>query len=618
MALIASLASLCGAAIFCLACAGVGHRILKVARLKLESALIDLLYCIAAGVIAYETVVAILEFVGRPRLVVRLVLGVLFLTGALGSFDVLQILAGLVRRIRRGSRSEHLLTATTCFVALFAGIAAVAPLTGSDALHYHFTSPLLVLRDGFVPRFDLVHSFFTGQGHLLILTGLALHSEKLSLALIFVGGALAAAAGACLARQWLSREWAWLCALSFLLTPVVFWQMSTAGAPDIWMAFFATTGVLVVSQIRGQRRVTLTILAGALAGALAGSKYTGCFFAAALMVAFLAEARSLRRLGLFLGAALAIGIWPYARNALWTHDPVFPFLLHWFAPEKMNSFTLASVLADTGASGPRSISHALLFPLFAGVDHAHIGLWQFFGPLPFAFALLIVLAWRNSPLWRAATIVWLASSMLVAISSGMLRFLLPVFPIALAMALAGAACLHRSDWRLARAFSLVSIGTLLVFCIGGVLLYGRSAAEASVGLLSRERYLKQRAPDYETVSFINESLALPGSESTTLVFLQHLYYLRIPFVSGNPNHSWNIDPKRDASRERWDALLRAKRVRWVVRAPDYPPVIAPPLGQLESEGRLVPVYRTDVSAFDGMRLFGARKIIPVVILRVKE
>jgi hypothetical protein len=166
--------------------------------------------------------------------------------GALGFFGVWQVVAGLFRRIRGGSRQEHLLAAT-CLIALFAGIAAMAPLTGSDALHYHFTSQALVLRDGFIPSFSLVHSFFTGQGHLLILTGLALHSEKLSLALMFLGGALAAVATACLTRRWLSREWAWLAALSFLLTPVVFWQLSTSGAPDVWMAFFATTGVLVVA-----------------------------------------------------------------------------------------------------------------------------------------------------------------------------------------------------------------------------------------------------------------------------------------------------------------------------------------------------------------------------------
>jgi Protein of unknown function (DUF1420) len=618
MALIASLAALCGAAIFCVACAGLGNWALQTAHLESENALVDLLCSIAAGVIAYETALSVLLFAAPPRTAVYISLIILLLTGSFGLSGVLRILGRLARGIRVASRHEHLLEVTTGFVVLFTGLVAVAPLTGSDALHYHFTSQSLVLRDGFVPHFSLVNSFFTGQGHLLILTGLALHSEKLALALIVAGGILAAAACACLARQWLSREWAWLCALTFLLTPVVFWQVSTAGAPDIWMAFFAVTGVLAVARARINDRLAITILMGALAGALAGAKYTGCIFAAALTLAFLIETRSLRRLGGFLSAAVTVGIWPYARNLLWTHDPVFPFLLNWFAPEQINSFTRASMLADTGASGPRSIVQLSLFPLFAAVDHTHAGFWQFFGPLPLAFVFLIISAWRNTPLWRAAGIVWLVSSVLIAASSGMLRFLLPMFPVAIAAAFAGAARLDRYDWRIARALSFASIGVFLVLCLGGILFYGRAAAETSIGLLSREAYLNQLAPDYGRVSFINDTLAGRESEGKALVFLRHLYYLRVPFVSGDPGHNWEIDPQRYAAAQAWEAFFRAQNIRWVVRAPGYPPAVAATLQQLEDEGRLVPMARADVSDFDGLRLFGVRKTTPVVILRVKE
>ena len=618
MALTSSLGALCLAAIFCIACAACGRAILKAAGLEPDGSLEQYLCSIGIAVAAYEAGVALAEFAVRPRLAVVIAL-ILLLAGAVpGLRGAWQAIAGIFGRIKDGSRTEHALAAAFCALVLFQGLVAVAPLTGSDALHYHFTFPLLTLRDGFVPTFSLVHSFFTGQGHLLILTGLALHSEKLSLALIFLGGVLAAAASACLARKWLSREWAWLCALCSLLTPVVFWQASTAGAPDILMAFFAAIGVLVVARARNENRFAITILAGAFAGSLAGAKYTGCLFACALMLAFLVEARSFRRLGLFFSAALAAGMWPYVRNMLWIHDPVFPFLLKWFAPGEMNSFTLASVLADTGASALRSIPQTFLFPLFAAVDQAHPGFWQFFGPLPLTFLLFSVLAWRNTPVWRVASIVWLTSSVLVCLSSGMLRFLLPVFPVALAAALAGAASLRRADWPMARALSSASIAALLALCIGGALFYGRLAALASVGLLSRESYLELRAPDYGRVSFINQTLVGQGSEGKALVFLQHLYYLRVPFVSGNPNHNWNIDPQRYASAEAWDALFRAENIRWVVRAPDYPLEVAAPLQQLESEGRLVPVARAEVSDFDGLRLYGARKTAPVVILSVKE
>jgi len=120
------------------------------------------------------------------------------------------------------------------------------------------------------------------------------------------------------------------------------------------------------------------------------------------------------------------------------------------------------------------------------------------------------------------------------------------------------------------------------------------------------------------VSFINQTLAGQGPNENALVFLQHLYYLRVPFVPGNPIHSWNIDPRRYASTQAWEALFRQQNIRWVVRSPDYPLVVAGPLRQLEAEGWLVPVARADVTDFEGFRISGARKSVPVVILRVRE
>lgn len=618
MALIASLLALSGAALFCLVCAGLGHRLVGAARVSLPDTLERLLCCTALGVITYQTLLAILEFITGPHWAVILSLAALATLGVSPIPRLLPSLIAIFRRIAAGSRLERVLAAATGSAALFAALCAMAPLTGSDALHYHFTSQQLLLRDGFVPHFSLVNSFFAGQGHLLILTGLALHSEKVSLALILAGGLLAAAGSGCLARHWLSREWAWLCSLTFILTPVAFWQMSTSGAPDVWMAFFVTMGVLLVARANSEDGAGIALLAGVFAGALAGAKYTGCFFAAALLLAFVREARALRPIALFSGAALLAGIWPYARNTLWTHDPVFPFLLHWFTSGHLNSYTLAAVLADTGAGASRSFSQGLLFPLFAGIDPSHAGFWQFFGPLPFAFVVLIVFAFANTPLWRAAGIVWCTSALLVFFSSAMLRFLLPVFPIALAAAFAGVHAWHRRDWRFARALALASIAALLSLCAGGVLLYGRLAAAAATGWLSPGDYLSKRAPDDGKISFINRTLAGREEQGSALVFFRHLYYLRIPFVSGNPDANWGIDPQTYSSAQTWQAFFRAENIRWVVRAPDYPPAIAAPLLQLERDGWLIPIASEDVSDVQGLRILDDRRTTAVVILRVKD
>jgi hypothetical protein len=586
-------------------------------RLEFDNDLERLLCSAALGAISYEAVLALAEFTGCLRAVIPLLVTAVALLSALEFPLVWSAVTRICRRVLTGSRKEHFLAAVLIVVLAFEAITAMAPLTGSDALRYHFTAPMFILRNGFRPNFSLVHSFFIGQGHLLILTGLALGSEKLALGLIFLGGVLSAAAVACLARKWSSREWAWLSALSFLLTPVVFWQICAAGAPDIWMAFFAATTVLVVARFGTDRRMMPAVLAGILAGALAGAKYTGCILAASSAIAFLVEAQSLRGLAPFFGGALAAGIWPYLRNALWTGDPVFPFLLRWIAPERVNSFTLASIIADTGANAHRTMLQLAESPLFLAVDQ-NAGFWQFFGPLCFVFAPFILLAVRNTPLWRASLIVWLGSSVAIGSASGMLRFLLPLLPVALAAVFAGAAAMTHRNWKFLRAVSLASIGLFLVTCGAGLAVYGHSAASAAVGLTSREEYLRRRAPDYGKVEFVNHTLRGMESPSKTLVFMQHVYYLQVPFVSGNPDASWTIDPQRFASRQSWREFFRSEDIRWIVCAPDYPPAVAATLKHLEEEGELKPVARSEVSDFADMRIFDVRKRVPVIILRTKN
>src|SRR6266567_4408356 len=286
MALIASLAVLFCTGDFCFLMAAFGQRVLRRARVDLENNGERILVSIAVGVIVFEAALAILLPLGYLKPSLLVVVLAIAVAGISEYRPILRGTATLLRSSLAGSRGERLLLAILALVLLFEGLAAMAPLTGSDALHYHFVSPLLVLRYGFHPDFFLSHSFLTGQGHLLILAGLAAGTDKLALALLFLGGVLAAAATACLARKWASRPWSWLAALVFLLSPVVFWQITAAGAPDIWMAFFTATAVLVIARARSNSQAVIAAIAGLLTGAVAGTKYTGCIVAASLLVAF--------------------------------------------------------------------------------------------------------------------------------------------------------------------------------------------------------------------------------------------------------------------------------------------------------------------------------------------
>jgi len=102
------------------------------------------------------------------------------------------------------------------------------------------------------------------------------------------------------------------------------------------------------------------------------------------------------------------------------------------------------------------------------------------------------------------------------------------------------------------------------------------------------------------------------------VFFRHTYYLQAPFLYGDPNASWAVDPERLKTPEAWKAFLKSQNIRWIVRDPEYPEAIAEPLVRLEQAGNLMPIAQAELSEFEGMRILGVRKMRLVVILRITE
>ncbi|MGH9678637.1 MAG: DUF1420 family protein, partial [Candidatus Acidiferrales bacterium] len=150
-------------------------------------------------------------------------------------------------------------------ILFFAGVEALlatAPLTGSDAMHYHFTAPLLQLGKPEQPIFWLTHAFLAGLGHELIGLGLALGGDRLALLLIYLSGCLTAAALLQFARRLMPVEWALSAVLTFFMAPMVFWQISTAGSPDIWMGFYVLLATLATAEIAGSFSAGLHVKPG--------------------------------------------------------------------------------------------------------------------------------------------------------------------------------------------------------------------------------------------------------------------------------------------------------------------------------------------------------------------
>jgi hypothetical protein len=149
----------------------------------------------------------------------------------------------------------------------------------------------------------------------------------------------------------------------------------------------------------------------------------------------------------------------------------------------------------------------------------------------------------------------------------------------------------------------------------GLAVYSRKPILAAVGFTRREAYLEDRAQDYDAAQAINQMLGTTKNAGTALVFLRHQYYLHVPYLNGDPSTSFEVDPERLKTPEQWKEFLKVKAIVYVVRAPDYPAVVAAPLEELEKRGELVRFAEREVGNLKGMRIEQAHITVPVIILK---
>ncbi len=603
---------------------GLGAAFLRILKITNFSSFDTLLFSAATGTILLELAVSAGELAPSIRTGILIAVALAALLALAGVRATLAVLQQVLRKLRGLGGIERLFAALFLLVLVLQGFASLAPLTGSDALHYHFTTQALYLAEGFHAPWSLLHGFFCGLSHQLILAGLALGSAQLAQGWLFFGGALGALATLRLVQLWVGGVWPWLAALAFALTPVTFWQTTAAGAPDIWMCTFVPLCLLAILQARVNSSSKFIVLAGMLAGAIAGTKYTGLIFAAALLVALLFAFRSaghgsVAKGWLFFACATSVGIWPYARNWLWTGDPLFPFLFSrtQHAGPLFNATAVSSILLDTGTSHVFSLWTLLKFPLFAAVDQSHLGPWQLLGPLVLVFAPFAIWQCRNNAEGRIVLLVWFLGALGIAATSAMSRFLLPLLPVALGTSLAGIALMTERRWRVLRALSLLIIGGFIFAGFSAMVVYSRAAWSVVAGRITTESYLLANSPDYQRTQFLNREVERLGQPGRALIFVHHLYYARVPYFNGDPEGSWEMNPLLLDSSAAWARLFVRHRIRLVLKSPEYPRALAASLARLENDGLLRPCASGEVESFSGNRLQGARVREPIALYCVQ-
>jgi hypothetical protein len=424
------------------------------------------------------------------------------------------------------ARGERVFVAIAAAAGAMTLLESLAPATAQDALVYHLAVPdLYVRRGGIVHVPENFFASFPQNVEMLFTLALLIGDARLAGVFHWLLGAGAALGAGALALRIAERPGAgggaggaWTATALFASIPTTALIAGWAYV-DLGLVFYQLLALLAFLRWWSGEGRSWLALSGFFTGMAGGCKYTGGAIGVVLGALIVVEAAARRRLlseclcrfGLF--AAVAVGTagpW-FAKNAILTGNPIFPFLHEVFRGrfwDAERALVLGKFLGGWGeARGPLEVL-ALPWTLTFRADFFSIE--RFDGVIGAAFlagAPLVVLACR----WGAAARLVLAAALGLAaiwlVLTQQIRFLLPA--LACLAAIIGAA-LSRLEGRLAaRAIQ----GAIALACAFNVLTIGTHfAAHDPVpvvfGLETEDEYLAREIPggDYAVFAHINSRL----------------------------------------------------------------------------------------------------------------
>ena len=234
--------------------------------------------------------------------------------------------------LRSLSSAERVLALYLLVVCALTFVLTLAPPNGLDydSLTYHLGAPAQYLRAGRIAELPYDHhTYFPFTMEMLYLLGLKLQGPVLAKLFHWLMLPLCCLALIAMAQRHLSRRAGLLAAALLASLPVAQAEASTAYI-DLGLTAFVLLAFLCFANWMATREAKWLIASGVFCGFCLGTKYLGALTLGWLFMWAMGSMVTRRHftlipLALFTLAALALGGGWYARNWLWTGNPVFPF-----------------------------------------------------------------------------------------------------------------------------------------------------------------------------------------------------------------------------------------------------------------------------------------------------
>ncbi len=336
-----------------------------------------------------------------------------------------------------------------------------------DVANYHLAFPERWLAaGGFVEFPRHAFSYYPAAHGMLWTYALAAVGPWGASALHAWFGVVAASAVGVLTRRIAGRSAAGWSVACFVATPAAL-QVAAFAAADLVVAAWAVVALVVIIGSDGRPR--RAVVAGFLVGSAVAAKYLAlATVAIPLAVALLlASARrgprpaAIAILAFSVGAAAPVLPW-FARNVVWTGNPLYPYLRELFGGPPAG-LSIAAELRQNGLTGggPLTFAFNSVFALVRrSVEPLGQGGWIGLHWLIVFPAAALVSRWRQRDLtaiWGATLVGMLAWGAFVQFG----RFALPALAFGAPLAGLGAAAITESGRRLQRAAMTILLLILL-------------------------------------------------------------------------------------------------------------------------------------------------------------
>lgn len=522
---------------------------------------------------------------------------------------------------------EIILSIYLFFIFALTFIFCLVPPSGNDydSLVYHLAAPMQYLMAGGIHALPYDHhSFFPFTMEMLYLCGLQLSGPVLAKLFHWLMLPLSCFALIAMGNQLKSRRSGLWAAAIFVSLPLVLFEATTAYI-DLGIVFFALLAFLCFFNWLQDHEIHQLTSCGIFCGFCLGVKYSGifiAFFIGLWLLGTMAKRRQWQFAGIgffLLWMILSGGFW-YAKNAVLTGNPVYPFAYSIFGGKGWTKQMAVAYDADQHEFGygrkpldwamlPWRVSMAPLNDISvsnSGVALAPQPFWPFsgdiltpqtgvangrfeviglltqslFGPLLLALCLPLIFVKRKPQIVGFALWSFVFFFVLWAIGSQQLRYLLA--PAALLCLAAG--WMVDYSWNRSAILKWTTTGAVIISCIFAPYYFcfqSRQTLPVILGQMTPENYLLHSFAGYDAMQWANANT--PKDAVYAIYGEPRCFYLHKKYFWADDPHNNFIDyPNIKTGKELMAALKKqgAAYILWNTTPARNGGVFGPP-GQMQ-------------------------------------